>query len=137
MNQGQPIRSNWHLLLLPAAGFTEWGGHPLRVLETSGNLRPITWPLGVIVGMTVLAFLVIWMLVGLARHMESIRIPFTKESRLGKFVDDKIGIGTSLPSVNQDPSQQGSEESPLTSEIPSSTGETVASQSRFELEAGE
>lgn len=136
MIQGQPTRSHWRLLLLPGATFME-GGRPLRGFEIGGSLRPITWPLGLIVGLTVLAFLVIWMLVGLARHTESMRIPFMKESRLGQFVDEKISRETSRPSLNEDPAKHGAEESPLTSNTQTSAGETVASQSRFELETGE
>lgn len=100
-------------------------------------MRPLTWSLGVIVGLTVVACVVIWMLLGLARHTDHLRIPLREDSGPSQSPSDQTGMESTFTPLDEDHAPMWSDDGPFSSKTFPSTGETLASQRPFEIETGE
>lgn len=104
-------------------------GNPLQT--------PVSWHLGAIVGLTVIALLVIWVLTGLARYAEETGSASSRDTRSTQSADYTPWKESSIPSVRTEILHQFPDRYEVLEEITLQDEGDGASQQRFKIETPE
>jgi hypothetical protein len=96
---------------------------------------PVAWHLGAIVGLTVIAFLVIWLLTSLAHFAKETGSPAPRDTRSAYSADYAPWTDGSISPIRTDILNQFPEDAQFLEEMPIQDEGEVASQSRFEIES--